>query len=315
MSTALVVLLLTTLQTAPSLGQAQASSAPPEVANRRRPAPAGARLVPFAVATTAFDSNINHDQDDVDAYGAVLGGGFTFRSDPVKPAFELQYQAGVHRYVHGERWNRLSHYVRAQWSAKLTRRIGLETVGEASIKGSTEDQELSNQFAVSPRLEFRLTRVFRARAYGTLRLKRYEDDPTREAFNRYAGTELVGRHEGGTRWSVGGRYEWNGAVSERQQYLRWTWYGDVARPLGSRDRVEVGTRHRIQHYPHRLVDVPRAPDVPRHDTRWEPSAAWVHAIDADIDLRLGYAFSGRRSNDARRDYQSHNVTFSVVQRW
>lgn len=313
MSTGAMLLLLSLLQGAQPVPQAPRPVL--RTPARTAAAPTGSRLVPFAVATTAFDSNINHARDDIDAYGAAVGGGLIFRNNPAKPHLEVQYEAGLHRYANTDRWNRLSQRVRAQWSARLSKRFELETVGEASLKGSTEDRELSNQFVVSPRLEFRLTPAFRVRGYGAARLKRYDDDAARNAFNRYGGAELAGRFRGGTRWSAGGRYEWNGAESRRQQYARWTCYADYERPVGPNDRLEFETRFRVSHYPYRLVEVEDGDEELRRDRRVEPAIAWTHAIDSDLEFRVGYAFSGRDSNDPRRDYQSHNVSFSILQRW
>ncbi|HET8679222.1 MAG TPA: hypothetical protein VFM39_03825, partial [bacterium] len=175
--------------------------------------------------------------------------------------------------------------------------------------------ELSNQLLLSPRLEFRFSSAWRVRAVGAWRVKRYEDSADRNAFNRYAGLELVARPRSGIRWEAGGRYELNAAESDRQTYRRWTWYGGLESPVTRRDRIFFDLRYRQRQYPYRLVDIPGGPDVPRRDRRLEPELAWLHTVGDDVELRIGYGFSGRDSNDPRRDYQSHEVMFSVLQRW
>lgn len=323
MPSAWVILLVMTLGASPRA--ARTPAAPGQPGQPPRPAPPAAappaaegrisRFTPFTVASTVFDTNIDHNAEDLDAYGMALGAGVVFRNDPRKPTLEVQYQAGFHRYANTDQWNRLSHFVRAAWERRLTRRVVFEAVGEGSLKGSTEDRELSNQLSLSPRVEYRFTPTWRVRAFGAWRLKRYPDNPDRNATNRYAGLELAVRPRSGIRWSAGGRYEVNRAESSRQQYLRWTWFGDLTAPMGPRDRLEIETRYRRQRYPFRLVDVKGGPDIPRADQRVEPEISWVHAFNEDVEIRAGYAFSGRDSNDPRRDYRSHQVIASLLRRW
>lgn len=302
---------------APPLPPPAAQAPPAQRPDIPRPATAaaGRRFIPFAVASTVFDSNINHDPQDLDSYGGVLGVGGIFRNDPRKPTLQVQYQAGLHRYTNTDQWDRLSHYARAAWDRRFNRRLALEMVGEVSIKGSSEDRELSNQALVSPRLEFRLTPGWRLRALGGWRVKRYEDTPDRNAFNRYAGLELARRPRSGPRWDAGAKYELNATESDRQRYLRWTWYGGVSIPVRPIDRLDLDMRYLRQRYPYRFVNVPHGPDVLRRDWRVEPEVSWLHTVHDDVELRLGYAFSGRESNDPRRDYRSHQMIFSVQKRW
>ena len=65
----------------------------------------------------------------------------------------------------------------------------------------------------------------------------------------------------------------------------------------------------------RIVIRMKGPDVPRRDWRIEPEISWLHSVGHDLDLQAGYAFSGRDSNDPRRDYRSHQVLLSVLRRW
>jgi hypothetical protein len=273
------------------------------------------KLIPFVSASTIFDTNIDHDATDLDSYGVVFGAGGIFKNDPIRPTFEAQYLAGIHQYANTDRWDRISHYVRAAWDRRFTRQVRFEPVAEMSIQGSSEDRDLSNQFVLSPRLEYRFTPELRVRGLVVWRVRRYEDTPDRNAFNRYGGVELLGRPQSGPSWSVGGRYELNATESARQRYLRWTWYGDLSAPVGTRDRLELEVYYRSRHYPFRFVDVRGGPDVLREDVRVEPEVIWLHALDDRRELRIGYAFSGQYSNDVRRDYLSHQLLFGVLNRW
>ncbi len=324
MTHACALLLLVTLATQPpaahpaeASGQRGQPERPARPASSAVPAPEvpPSRFTPFTVASTVFDTNINHSEDDLNAYGMTLGAGVIFRNDPRRPTLEVQYQAGFHRYANTDRWDRLSHFVRAAWERRFTRRIAFEAVGEGSLKGSTEDRELSNQLSLEPRLEYRITPTWRVRGFGAWRLRRYPGSPDRNAINRYGGLELAVRPRSGLRWSAGGRYEVNAAESSRRRYLRWTWFGALTAPVGPRDRLEIEARYSRRRYPFRPVDVKGGPDVPRDDERLEPEITWVHAFNPDVEFRGGYAFSGRDSNDARRDYRSHQVIASLLRRW
>jgi hypothetical protein len=289
---------------------------PPLDTRIEQPVPRRAtRIIPFTSFTTAFDSNVNRDTDDLDSLGAVAGLGVTFKDNPLRPTFEVQYEAGFHQYSNTNRWDRVSHQLRAAWERRLTRRFYFEQVGEVTIKGSTEDHELSNQGTLSPRLEYRFVRWLRLRAIGAWRVKRYDDTPDRNAFNRYAGLELIGRHASGLRWTVGARAELNATVSPRQRYERRTWYIEFSTPLTKRDRIELASTYRRQRYPYRLVDVAHGPDVLRRDARVEPAVEWLHTLSNRVELRLGYGFDGRDSNDTRRDYRSHQGVLGIVTRW
>lgn len=311
------------IQTAEQVGGSSDSAptrdqlpAPPIDTRTERPVPTRpSRVIPFTSVTTAFDSNVNRDTDDLDSLGAVAGLGVIFKNNPLRPTLEVKYEAGFHQYSNTNRWDRVSHHLRTAWDRRLTRRLYFEQVGEVAIKGSTEDHELSNQGMLSPRLEYRFVRWLRLRAEGAWRVKRYDDTPDRNAFNRYGGLELAGRHASGLRWTIGARAELNATVSQRQRYERRTWYIEFATPLTKRDRIEFGVAHRHQRYPYRFVDVPQGPDVLRRDVRIEPELEWLHALSDRVELRLGYGFDGRDSNDSRRDYRSHQGVLGILTRW
>ena len=99
MTHACALLLLVTLAAQPSAAQpAEASGQRGQPERPTRPAspavPATevqpSRFTPFTVASTVFDTNINHSEDDLNAYGMTLGAGVIFRNDPRRPTLEVQ---------------------------------------------------------------------------------------------------------------------------------------------------------------------------------------------------------------------------------
>ncbi len=304
--------------TAVSAAGADAEQRPPPVVVR--PAvPAAAtsslgRLVVAFTAGTAFDSNIDHDLDPRAVYGGVAGLGVRFRDNPANPSFEVTYEAALHRYPEANQWDRLSQTARMAWELDLGGPLKFETVAEASLRGSSEDRELSNQIRVEPRLEVKLSSAQRLRFFTAYRVKRYPEDPVRNASNPMAGVQFRQRSPRGDSWEFGVRYDSNRADGARFSYHRWTTETTFATPLGPVDRLEFGLAMRMQRYPNRFVEV-EDDDVPRFDQRWSPSVRWAHTVDDDFEFSAEYQFESRQSNDPGRGYRSHLTTFRVVQRW
>lgn len=272
------------------------------------------RLSPFVTFSGGFDSNINRDSAELDSVGVVAGAGLLFRDNPRKPSLEISYHTGLHRYTATDRWNRLSHFTRVAWEREVAHDLTLENIGEISIKGSTEDRELGDQYLVMPRLEYKIDSRWRVRGYAAYRARRYAEDVGRNAHNGFVGLELRSRASRGARWDVGARLERNAARDPRREYRRWTTYVDWSNAMTRRDRLELELRVRQQRYPYRFVDVDNGPDVLRRDWRVEPTAAWVRAIGR-TEFRVQYEFELRRSNDIRRGYHAHGLTFGVTERW
>jgi hypothetical protein len=128
----------------------------------------------YAKVSNGLASNVNFDQEDRDAYGLVFGGGVGYAGDD----FELGYEVAGHSYTNTSRWDRVSHRLEAEFEHDLPGNWELETVGQISFKGSSEDRDLVDQdFEISPRLEYRFTDERRLRLFTTHRLKRYDDAP------------------------------------------------------------------------------------------------------------------------------------------
>src|SRR5262245_23665556 len=116
----MVIIILAALPTAPdraapqderaAVSAAQEPGIAPQSPTQPDEAPSAPQVIPIVTIGTVFDSNINHDAEDLDSYGTVLGVGAIFRNNASQPTLEVEYQAGLHHYTNTNRWNRLSHF-------------------------------------------------------------------------------------------------------------------------------------------------------------------------------------------------------------
>ncbi|MEJ7758790.1 MAG: hypothetical protein WKF55_04285 [Gemmatimonadaceae bacterium] len=258
-----------------------------------------------AFTAEVFDSNIDREREDpTRANGFVIGGVVRYQSAESRPGFAVAYEAARHSYTASEQFDRISQNLSVVLSRRLTKQVTAETIGEAALKGSSEDRDVGNQFLFLPRLNYRLDAARRLRAFGAYRIRRYETNPDRDAANRYVGAELrsdVGRH---SRVDVGYRYETNSARSERRSYVRRTYSTGLERSFGRNDDMFAELKFRSQRYPKRLVEVDDE-DVPRHDYRLTPTLEWNHRFGAGFSLIANYNFENRTSNDPDNGYLDH----------
>lgn len=264
-----------------------------------------------AAASNVFETNIDRNQDNNQAAGVVLGLGGQFRNRTDRPTFTAQYQLGGHMYAGAPRWDRVSHNARAAYERRLLKALTFEGVGEISLKGSTEDRELGNQYIVSPRLQFRLSRSLRLGLEGGYRLKHYPDR-TRNATNPYGGLRFVHRL-GAFRWELGYRYEENHSDTTRNRYRRSTYSGEVLVPFGRHDSFGFEVKGRSRRYERtvRLGDQ----RVPLRDRKWSFSPQWVHVLNPGVQVRASYDFETRGANDPGRNYGAHSTVLAIERRW
>jgi hypothetical protein len=276
--------------------------------------PARKRLEPYLSLTSVSDTNIDHNTLGVNSAGGVLGVGVVYRNNPLDPTVEVNAEVAGHSYTNTSRWDRFSQKLDASWEHDLPGRWRFDTGGEISLKGSSEDRELSDQYVIIPRIAYRITSQTRVRMYGALRARRYDEDRDRNAFNRYIGVEFTERARPDRRWEVDLRYEVNETESSRQHYVRWTFGTGYSFLVADADRVDVEARYRMQRYPFRLVEVDDV-DVERRDHRWIPRISWTRPLRSNLDLRVGYTLETRTSNDLDREFTAHLFTAAVIRRW
>src|ERR1700741_1219944 len=169
-----------------------------------------------AALATVFDTNITHDERAVQAFGLVPSFGVHFRDNPEKPSIELDYEVGIHRYTNTDEFNRVSHNLNAVYRKQLLKRLYFRSTNEISLKGSSEDREVNNNYIFEQQLQYRFTSNTRVAALAAYRIKRYPLlDQDSNSIDSYVGGKIEQRFRGERRLIAGYRYDHNRAWSAR----------------------------------------------------------------------------------------------------
>jgi hypothetical protein len=266
-----------------------------------------------ASLSTVFDSNVEHDERRLRSFGLVPSLGVHFRDNPEKPSFEAEYEVGFHRYTRTDSFDRLSHYFSGVYRRRLPGRLSARTTAEVSLKGSSEDRDVNNQYSLEQQLQYRLTPAARVSAFAAYRLKRYPlIDAGKNAIDPYVGGRFAHELKGGREWQLTYRYDKNRSQDPKDRYVRWTYEAQFSTPLfrSRRDMLTVEARYSPRLYARQIkVDGER---VPRKDRRWVFEFDYERPLSRDVRLGLGYQYENRNSNDPEKRFDSHvfGVTFN-----
>ncbi len=268
----------------------------------------------FLTTTGMYDSNIDHDAADQDTYGGAVGLGLSLERDGGRHAVEAQYEVAGHRYSTSDRWNRVSQQFEGAYTLRAARWLRLRTGIEASIKGNSEDRDLGNQYAFKPRLELRPTGRTAIRFTGAYRLKQDERDPESDAVNTYLAVDLRQRYPAGGEMTLGVRRESNRSVGLDNRYLRTLYSLELSSPTAASHVLSFGLNFRAQRYRYRTVAVDGR-TLLRRDHRVTAGLEYTHRVGFATEVTLGYEFEARGSNDPRKEYVAHQMSFAVRRRW
>ena len=256
---------------------------------------------------TVYDTNITHDEQLVGSFGLVPSFGFHFRDNAERPSFEADYEVALHRYNHTDEFDRVSHNMTAVYRKQLAKRFYSKTTTEISLKGSSEDREINNNYVLEQQLQYRLPFNTRVAGFAAYRLKRYpliEQDSN--SIDSYAGAKVEQRFSGDRRVELTYRYDHNRAWDPRNNYIRRTYSLEFETPLSLRRReiLTAEFRYAPRTYQNRTtrVDVVR---VPRHDDRWVFGIVYERLIRPDLSMALEYQFEKRNSNDIDKRFNSN----------
>ncbi len=264
-----------------------------------------------ALLTNSFDTNIDHNADNLDSYGVIPGARIQFRQAARHHWFHLMYAVGVHSYTQTNRWDRVSHQFRAGFEGLLTGPLRSETAADVSIGGSSEDRDISNQFQASQAFEIRFDRYHRLQTYATIRFKRFPDAPQNNAFKPNIGFEYEQRYRNGQRWGFGGRYEIKRVANPRSNYYRWTFDIEYRTPMVLRaNQLILQAKNKRKFYWTRRIRVVDK-RVLRRDRRWTLGLEWRHTVSRGVKMSLGYQYEVRTSNDDRKFYRAHFVVLAA----
>jgi hypothetical protein len=262
--------------------------------------------------SNAYDTNINHDAEEVHSHGFIYGSEVSYQTAAIHPSLKLNYEIAQNSYTNTDAWDRVSHDFVATYEKRMSKAVTFELDGELNFRGSSEDRELSNQYILEPHINYRFTRETRLDFYGAYRLKRY-DDITRNSRNKYVGIDFQ-RFLNGKEFVAGIRHERNDADGERNSYIRWTYTVSYSTAFASRNLFSAELRFRPQRYEHRLIKVDGL-EVLRDDRRWILNASFVLSIAQHFDLMPGYRLETRSSNDPDKVFTAHLTALALRYHW
>src|SRR6185369_6878094 len=157
---------------------------------------------------SVFDTNITHDERQVSAFGLVPSFGLHFRDNAEKPSFEADYEVALHRYNNTDEFDRVSHNLTVEYRKQLVKRLYAKTTTEISLKGSSEDREINNNYIIEEQLQYRFPSNTRVAALAAYRLKRYPIvDQDSNSIDSYVGAKIEQRFRGERRVELGYRYD------------------------------------------------------------------------------------------------------------
>jgi hypothetical protein len=271
------------------------------------------RIWMFGSLGSFFDTNILHDEQGVNSFGLVPSIGFHFQDDAEKPSFTTEYEAGLHRYTGTNEFDRVSHYFNAAYRRQLTHWLSARTTGEISLKGSSEDRDINNQYSLEQQFQWRLNSSSRLSAFAAYRLKRYPlVDVAKNAIDPYLGGKFQQKLAGGRELQFGYRYDKNRPQGEKDRYVRRTFEAQYSTPLfrSKHDLLTVEARYSPRRYA-RLIKTIDGTRAPRLDRRWVLEAGYERPLKDNVQLGLKYQFEKRTSNDPDKPFNAHlfGVTF------
>ncbi len=260
-----------------------------------------------ASLASVFDTNITHDERAISAFGLVPSVGMHFRDNPEKPSFEVDYEVGVHRYTNTDEFNRVSHNLDVVYRKQLFKRLYFRSTTEVSLKGSSEDRDINNNYIFEQQLQYRFASNTRVAGFAAYRVKRYpliEQDSN--AIDSYAGGKIERRFRGERRVEATYRYDHNRAWDPRNNYIRRTYSLEFETPLSLRRReiLTAEFRYAPRTYQNRTTRVDGV-RVPRHDDRWVFGIVYERLIRPDLSMALEYQFEKRDSNDIDKRFNSN----------
>jgi hypothetical protein len=260
----------------------------------------------FASLSTVFDSNVEHDERRVRSFGLVPSLGFHFQDSAEKPSFVAEYEVGLHRYTGTDSFDRVSHHLTSAYRQRLSGSFSSRTTGEVSLKGSSEDRDVNNQYTLEQQFQYRLNPAIRLSAFAAYRLKRYPlFDAGKSAVDPYVGGRVQLELKGGREWQFTYRYDKNRSQDPKDRYVRRTFEAQFSTPLfrARRDLLTLEARYSPRLYARQIkVDGAR---VPRRDTRWVFEAGYERPLARGVRFGLDYRYETRDSNDPDKRFGAH----------
>jgi hypothetical protein len=256
-----------------------------------------------------FDSNIDHNEDDLDSFGMVPAVMAQLRSSRIKPVALLNYHVARHNYSGTDRWDRFSHLLVGVLRQDQDGSLRTETRGEISVAGTSEDRDLSNQYQVAQNLEYRFTDDYRLNLYGTLRWKRF-DVRDRNEFKPNVGLEFEQKLANDAELKFGVRWETKIIDDRDGRYKRWTFALDYEVPVSATSELEVFVENRRKLYEFEEIEIDDE-DYLRRDFQWRFGVAWTKHLTDRLRFKTDYMFERRDSNNPAKLFDAHLIDMSI----
>jgi len=284
-------------------------------ASQQQTAPTPRTWAVYTGLSNVYDTNLDHSQPGLEAYGVLvgLGGWYRYRSSGTTVA--AQYDGVFRNYTGTTIWNRPGHDASLSINHRMGPHWAAGAAAEALINGSAEDRVLRNEYSVQPQLEYRFNRSNRLLLYGEYLVKRYPSPlASQNAVDPRAGVRFRQLLGAGRTWGVGGRYDYNRADTTRYRFKGWAVTGDVASPLWAGARVSSSVRYRVRRYTSRLVELGTT-KVLRRDDDWVATITWGQMLARSWEVVLSYQYETYQSNDSRREFLDHSVGLTFNRWW
>jgi hypothetical protein len=253
--------------------------------------------------STAFNSNILENEEELASYGLVAGGVLRGEKRSGSHLFRMSYRFNARSYTATDRWDRLTHDLSVMFFEQLRPRLNAGVIGGYSRRGFTEDRYLANQFNLWSQLEYRPRRWIRLGVHGALRWIRLEDT-LRDERVRLMGVEVGGRLGRSSLWELGYRYEDNDAGNVYRRFDGPRFWAGYGMRVGDSDTLEFEFERRRRLYRELMVRV-EGEALSRKETVWTPSVSWTHLFGQGRWIEFSYALRKRRSNDPRKNFEAH----------
>lgn len=284
---------------------------------------------PFALGlrtSGVYDSNVNHDEEDIDSRGVIAGIEARLQSSASQPLLTLIYQGTLQRFAKTDRWDRIEHRAGGIVYGS-SGPLSIVVVGLVDLGGATQERERGNQYTFLPQSMLRVGPT-RLRAYGGLRVTRVDEEAGTEDpeapgalddVTVYGGGEIRWWAGEGSSWGLEYRYERSDSDSPYRRYTQQRISADYRAEFMEDSELELGLEYRPRRFPDRLVEVegvdeagnPVVVDEPREERRWIPSISLSHVFPWGQEVEVEYEYQHRSSNDPDKEFEAHRATLTV----
>jgi len=255
-----------------------------------------------------YDTNFELTQVPLEGPGLLADVRAHLRTSSGLPFARVEYRGQLRQFKASERWNRDSHMVQTVLERRLGP-LGMEGIGVWQTSSQTEDRELADVYSVSPRVTLR-ARSMRVRAFGRYWTRQFRFDQEREETIRTVGGDLGWRIFRVTDWNVGFRRE--EAESDRPS---WRFESESVSAycriqLGRHTALTVEASRSERSYPERLLES-EGKAMPVEELRLAHAAYLQLGPWLGPQLRLGYEYELRTSNDPQRGLDAHRASLAL----